>query len=212
MSDYTLARIEDLTETERADADYWTRNRPSVPTLIVAGYYWGGTVGKPKSNGDSSRNGAIASMLAIMADDATPKVEDPRATFTRALVQLGSAYVVKTNYGATTIDNFEVDYGPNYQLALAAKFAGIEASLFPWKSSCYFRQSGEVVLALGYRSERVYYYPASGGLVLESKYPLPVQMVEWLVAVSANHGELPDGVTYSDLNWKEYAEEIGVGV
>jgi len=115
--------------------------------ISVAVEWWAKSLKSHKyDNGDDSRSGRMAVMLALLSRGSGPS-DSQIETFKSALAdELGKA---KNDYYSV-----DTDYGPGYVLGIAADKAGINGSAFPWKTLMYFRNGG-VQVASGYGATAV---------------------------------------------------------
>lgn len=105
--------------------------------ITVAVEWWSKAIEHPKfDNGDTSQQGGIASMLAILAHGGTPVTSEKGKMFSEALRS-------SLMHG---LDGYclSVDYHPEGQLADAAEVAGISTDLvsWPWKTVMWFERDG----------------------------------------------------------------------
>lgn len=112
----------------------------------VAAKWWAKAITRPKfDNGDKSRTGDIASMLAMLRSSHDPVTKDQADAFEQALTEAICAEIAK--YGSCYLN---VDYHPDRILWEAAKEAGITSdSCFPWKTGMHISKD-YVSVSAGY--------------------------------------------------------------
>lgn len=123
----------------------------SAEQIQKATQWWTEAIKKPRfDNGDSSRQGGMAMLLAmLLADEVAPDTEDNYEAFRAALEAELKSDAFNPYWG------LDVDYGPDRTLAAAANASGINTSLFPWKTHMWFKETGEVQVSAGYGAETI---------------------------------------------------------
>ena len=90
-------------------------------------------------------------VAASMARDSARHHRPTSEAMERFKVELRSALAKETESGCSLLN---VDYGPNELLGKAADAAGIDDSVFPWKTHMWF-DGGGVRVRCGYGAETV---------------------------------------------------------
>lgn len=128
------------------------RSEPSAAAIAAAGW-WAEAVRAPHyDNGDSSgMAGMLMTLVAARQPDAKP---EQRLSFADILAGKLQSNLDRLNKFSDWSDadrsiTIGVDYGPDHELAEAAREAGISTSKFPWKTTMWIHAS-HVTVSAGY--------------------------------------------------------------
>jgi hypothetical protein len=138
-----------------------------TPDLIIdrAVELWCRALHRPRfDNGDSTDRGGMAMALhTINAGHDADTVDDMAAAVERFRTILSSKLKSARDNGGRVNRYLATDYGPEHELADAAKEAGVPTSLFSWKSSVSFYSDEYVSASFGYGADDVNHYPLPSG-------------------------------------------------
>jgi hypothetical protein len=142
-----------------------------VPNLRVCekiADVWTKLIANPEyDNGDPSSTGL---MCRDLAEKSTKKLsKEQLEKFRESLVKV---LMGKNKYGGRVF-SLCVDYGPDENLSVAAKEAGMDVNGpsiigFPWKTKCFIGDS-KFSISIGYGQPSTHYYPLKDGKWLLTK-------------------------------------------